>query len=333
MDIRQLRYFIAVVEAGSFSGAAARLRISQPSVGQQVKNLEEELGSALLQRHSRGVSVTPIGTEFAELARDIVARAEAAVRSVQDQAAQPFGQVRIGMTVSAAAPLAAAMVRATAERFPKIEFLITESLSHYLLDMLMSDDLDLSLAYIGDFPEGLRGETLAQEDFHLCVPAGHALADRETIAMREVLAHPLLLPPESHMLHAQVHAVALELGQTVRILHIVHSVGVITNFIELGIGISILPLAAVTGHVAAGTIRPIPIVAPALTRTMTLVYSGRRPMTRAEIAVSGIVKALVGEEIASGRLRWRRPARADGAREPAAAAGDAPFRGRDSRRA
>ena len=312
MDIRQLRYFIAVVEAGSFSAAAQRLRISQPSVGQQVKNLEEELGAALLQRHSRGISTTPIGLEFAERARDIIARSEDAVQSVRDQAADPFGQVRIGMTVSAAAPLAAEIVCETAERYPRIEFLITEALSHDLIRLMADDHLDMALAYIGDFPEGMRGETVAQEDFHLCVPAGHPLGRRDRVTMSEVLRHPLLMPPDAHMLSTQVHGVADDLEMTVKVLHLVQSVGVITDFIARGIGISILPLAAIEAHVTNGVIRAVPIEKPRLTRTMTLIYSGRRPMNKAERAVADIVRARVLRAITEGRLGWARPTRQAG---------------------
>lgn len=309
MDIRQLRYFVAVAESGSFSAASTKLRISQPSIGQQVRNLEDELGTVLLQRHSRGIALTPMGETFIGLARDIIGRVDEALRIMHDQSAEPFGEVRIGMTVSAAAPLAAPLVRAVTAQYPRIKLSITEALSHYLIELLDDDHIDLALAFIGDFPDGIRGERLSQEDFHLCVPIGHPLAARRSVPLAEVLRHPLLMPPESHMLHTQVAETARGMGLELNLQLVVQSIGLMVDFVEHGIGLTVLPYAAAGRPVAEGRVAAIPIVDPTLTRTMTLLHTARRPMTNAELAIRNILRTLVRERIEAGTIKWRAPER------------------------
>lgn len=309
MDIRQLRYFIAVAESGSFSAASAKLRISQPSIGQQVRNLEEELGANLLQRHSRGIVLTEIGETFFGMARDIVQQVDAAVRTIKDQSSEPFGEVRIGMTISASQPLASGLIRTTQEKYPRIKLSISEALSHYLLELLEQEHIDMALAFIGEFPPGLRGEHLAEEDFHLCMARDHPLAGQETVRMRDVLAGPLLLPPESHMLRTQLDEAAAGLGMEVQVQAVVQSIGLMMDFVEHEIGMTILPYSAVARQVLEGRLAALPIVEPSLTRTMTLLHSARRPMTNAEVALRDIIRQLVKTKLESGTTKWRPPHR------------------------
>lgn len=311
MDIRQLRYFIAVAESGSFSAASAKLRISQPSIGQQVRNLEEELGTTLLQRHSRGIVLTGIGENFFGLAQDIVKQVDTAVRTIKDQSAEPFGEVRIGMTVSASAPLASPLIRTAMAKHPRISLSISEALSHYLVELLEQDHIDLALAFIGEFPPGLRGEHLVQEDFHFCVTRNHPLAGQSEVRMADVLKHPLLLPPQSHMLRTQIDEAAEHLGMAVNVQIVVQSIGLLVDFVEHEIGVTVLPYAAAARQVHEGRLLAIPIVEPTMTRTMTLLHSARRPMTNAELSIRDIIRHLVRIKLEEGKMKWRLPTRND----------------------
>ena len=97
MDFRQLRYFLAVMDAGSFTAAARRLHVSQPALGYQVKQLETRYGAPLLERHSRGVAVTPAGAVLAAHGRKILAEVEAAEAALGDLKAAPAGSVSLGV--------------------------------------------------------------------------------------------------------------------------------------------------------------------------------------------------------------------------------------------
>lgn len=307
MDVRQLRYFVAVADTGSFSAASAKLRISQPSIGQQVRNLEEELGAPLLFRHSRGIEVTSTGLILIDLARDILDRVDNATRTIRNQSSEPQGELRLGMTVSAAAPLAAGLVRETLAAYPRIALSITEALSPYLVELLDQDHVDLALTYLDQYPDGVRGEDLIDEDFHFCAPMGHPLAGQSEVKLRDLLTEDLLLPPNSHLLTAQIDEAATKLGLKMRVQLVVQSIGILIDLVEQNIGVTVLPFSAVVRHVKEGRIIAIPVVEPSLTRTMTLIYSARRPMTNTERAVRDVIRKLIREHLKTGDLKWRPP--------------------------
>jgi LysR family transcriptional regulator, nitrogen assimilation regulatory protein len=310
MDIRQLRYFVTVVDSGSFSAASAKLRISQPSIGQQVRNLEEKLGAPLLYRHSRGIAVTDAGQTLIALAREILQRVDDATRAIRDQSAEPRGELRLGLTVSAAAPLAADLVRHVTAFYPGIELSITEALSPHLVELLDQEHIDLALTYLNQYPDGIRGERLADEDFHFCVASDHQLAARPMVTLLEVLRHGLFLPPQSHLLTTQMEEAAARLGEHLRVRLVVQSIGILVDLVEQGLGVTVLPFSAVARRLGEGRMAAIPIVDPPLSRTMTLIYSARRPMRHAERALRDVIHRRVADKLQSGMLKWRVPSKA-----------------------
>lgn len=309
MDIQQLRYFIAVVDHGSFSAASSVLNISQPSIGQQIRNLEEELETTLFNRHSRGTRVTGTGAKLEEYARDIIDRVDRAARAIRNEASDPSGEVRIGLTVSASTPLAVPMVLGSGKQYPHISLSITEALSHHLVEQILHGDLDLALAYVGEFPDGLRGEALVQEDFQFCVGANHPMAGETEVRMIDVLKHSLMLPPETHMLRRQVSEVAQNLGVDLKVGAVVQSVGTIADLVENDISAAILPYSAIAAKVALGKISAATIIEPTLTRTMSLIFSSRRAMNNAELAMSDLIKQQVKLRIREETFKWRVPKR------------------------
>lgn len=305
LDIKQLRYFITVAEAGGFSAAASRAQVSQPSLGAQVRQLEKTLGLRLLERHARGVKLTQSGADFLPQAQKIVADLDALTHRMRAQSGEVFGTVRLGMTVSAALPLAARLLKVTAAQFPRINFRIIEALSSTLSDMTLRDELDLAVVTMGDFTGGLRGVVLASESFYLCANPGHALMREGALWMTEILDHPLMLPPGNHVLTARITEVAARYGKPVICQHVVESVSLIASFVEEGIGLSILPYSAIAQSCAEEKIAAKLIADPEITRMMSVIHSARRAQTPAEREVLTLLKALVHEDVAKGRQGWQ----------------------------
>src|SRR5690606_26750823 len=135
------------------------------------------------------------GASFLQRARALIAEAEDIARSTSSMAGEVFGTVRLGLTVSAAYPLAAPILRDATKAYPRIRFVIVEALSSKLMDLVRDEGLDLALSFSPDFTEGVRGETLATEHFYLCTAPGHPLAGDESIEAESFLHLPLLLPP------------------------------------------------------------------------------------------------------------------------------------------
>ncbi|MWD30192.1 LysR family transcriptional regulator [Aquicoccus sp. SCR17] len=308
MQVRQLRYFVAVAEHGSFSAASAALGIAQPSIGQQIRNLEDDLGTPLFHRHSRGIALTQAGVTLLDEAQDILRHLDDARRLIRDQAEAPSGLVRIGLTLSASYPLAVPLVERLGRDFPRIRLSLVEALSDDLVRDVARDRVNLALTHCGAYPDGVRGEALAEEDYHLCVAADHPLAGRGSIALAEVLEQRMCLPPETHIMRRQIGAAVLARGQVLEVAAVVESIATSIMLAESGQLATILPYSAIARRAAEGRIAAIRITDPAVSCRLSLSFTTRRHPTRAESAVRGVLRDLTAELIAQGDLRWRRPA-------------------------
>jgi LysR family transcriptional regulator, nitrogen assimilation regulatory protein len=140
MENRQLLYFTRIVELGSFTKAAAALRIAQPSLGQQIRNLEEELGTALLVRHSRGVRPTEAGALLYQHASRILEDVRQAKEAVLALSSRPIGNVTIGMTPGISDLFAAKLVESCNRDYPAIRLNIEQDLSVRLVRRILSDN-------------------------------------------------------------------------------------------------------------------------------------------------------------------------------------------------
>jgi len=307
MELRQLRYFIAIADTGSFSAASQRLMIAQPSVSAQIKSLEDELGVKLLERTSRGARTTSVGTQFLHRARTLVAEADDLARITRSMSEEVFGTVRLGLTVSAANPLAAPILGEAAKTYPRIRFVIVEALSSRLMDRIRREELDLALSFSPTFAEGVRGDILALERFYFCTAPNHPLAGADEIDAKSFFHLPLLLPPVNHELSERLSSCGVRIGMKPVWHHVVESVSVISGLVQAGLGVSILPYSAVSDAVKAGRIAARPISDPELARQMCLIYSSRRNLTKAELGIVRIIKRVMAAQIQSGETSWTLP--------------------------
>lgn len=145
MELRQLRYFVRVVELGSISGAAQDLELVQSALSQQISRLESELSTRLLQRSPKGVTPTEAGLAFFHEAQLVLRHVEQAVRAAQQ--ARLTGSVSVGMAPTTAAVLGLPLLRAMRERYPDVRLHVVESLSGHLTAMLNARQLDLAMLF------------------------------------------------------------------------------------------------------------------------------------------------------------------------------------------
>lgn len=196
MDLRQLEYLVAVVDAGGFTRAARRVGISQSGVSAQIRRLEQELGVELVDRSTRTVRPTPAGEDVLKHARAALAAA-AAVREAADQAAGLLrGRLTVGMVTGCTiAPFFDGLARFHAAH-PGIELAVTEGASADLMASVRAGDLDLALVGVaGAPPEGLSSFTVARESLAAMVSPTHPLADGDRVPLAELSAHPVVCMP------------------------------------------------------------------------------------------------------------------------------------------
>ena len=167
MELRQLRYFLGVCEAGSLLKASTRLHIAQPALGQQIAALEDELGVKLFARSTRGMALTPEGRTFAEHAKVVLTDADRAKASVRSAATDPQGQVVLGLPTTVALAATVPIVQACRERYPRIQLQVIEAYSGFLREWLQMGRLDLALLFGDESDPDLLKRVLLEEPLAL----------------------------------------------------------------------------------------------------------------------------------------------------------------------
>lgn len=307
MTIRQLRYFLRIIELKSFSKAAAYLHVAQPALGLQIRKLEEELGVKLLNRHSRGITPTEAGLLLREHANIILRQIERAKLSLTDLSDPPRGKIAVGVTPTLNLILAAQLVERCIRDYPSVSLSIVGGMSEDLMKWIESDRLDLAFSYNPSAVQGLVCESLLIEDLCLISPGSFAgtLSNDQTASLEEAAKLPLILPSMSSGLRSLVEEAANEHGIKINTLLEIDSVTATKELVTKGVGHGILPLGAVKREVDDKRIIARRFTNPALSREMYLVYSAKRPSSNATTAIREIMHAVVDENIKSGAWAWR----------------------------
>jgi DNA-binding transcriptional LysR family regulator len=176
MELRHLRYFIAVAEERSLTAAADRLWVAQPGLSTQVRRLEAELGVQLLQRHPRGVDLTPAGTLFLARARTAVSAADVALATGRDLESGAIQSLRLGLAAGAQWSFASDLLLRFGQRRPGVELTVVQSYGATLWRDLRAGRLDALVAPAGHGSPDLRTLELGDEDWVMLVGRGHPLA-------------------------------------------------------------------------------------------------------------------------------------------------------------
>jgi DNA-binding transcriptional LysR family regulator len=178
MELRHIRYFIAVAEELNFTRAAARIGIGQPPLSQQIRTLEEELGESLFRRLSHGAELTAAGRAFLPEARKMIALSQRAKRTAQRGALGEIGQLRLGFTSSASyCRIVPESLRAFRSKYPEVEFSLMEADTTRLLEHLTRENIDAGFIRPGlNDPTGVLLHRLEEEAMVIVLPSRHPLA-------------------------------------------------------------------------------------------------------------------------------------------------------------
>lgn len=302
MDLRQLRYFTAIVEQGSFSKAATKLRVAQPALSQHLRHMEDELGIALLHRGTRGVQPTEAGERLLERARDILAEFAELRDRVRGEAAAPGGEVRIGLPGTVSEQFSVPLIEAARERYPAVRLRIAEAMSGFVLDWLRRGEVDLAVIYSTSDPKGLGIHHVLTEELCLFgVPAlnGISTAPGSAVSLAAAAALDLILPGIGHGLRDQIDEAAASVGSTVQPAIEIESYGQIKKLAERGLGYGILPRMAVSEQERAGTFKTWPLAQPTMHRKVYLAYSTERPMPAAARAIGQLAWEILRDLVTS----------------------------------
>ena len=304
MDLRQLRYFAQVAESGNVSRAAEVLRIAQPSLSQQMRNLEDELGVELLFRHARGVTPTELGLRFYEHARRILQEVERAKEVMRSQATSPSGRISVGLPTSACRGLSLPLHRMMSEALPNITLHIVEAMTGTLDEWIQSGRLDVALLYDHKAFEHVAWTEMMIEDLMFIVPAGHSLASRHEISFRQVFqqALPVVLPGRPNVLRAVIEQIAARNDVTPTATDC-ESLPAIAELVRARAFAAIMPHFAFAAEIERGEMVAIPIVDPTPSWRLSVVVSQRTLNARGSEAVAEILASVIAGLVE--RSVWR----------------------------
>jgi DNA-binding transcriptional LysR family regulator len=249
MELRHLRYFIAVAEEGHITRAAERLGMQQPPLSQQIKAIEQELDVQLFLRKPRGVELTEAGRALLEDARVMLAHLDRALETARRTARGEQGRISVGMTPTAPFhPLVPRAVRGFREAFPLVSLTLEEALSHGLLDRLRNEQMDV--AFIRNAvpdPAGLMITPLLDEIMVVALPSGHALAQGEgdeALELASLASETFILygPPGSGIYDRTI-AACQAVGFSPRVGQLAPRITSTLGLIAAGLGISFVPMS------------------------------------------------------------------------------------------
>ncbi|MCQ0024102.1 LysR family transcriptional regulator [Streptomyces somaliensis DSM 40738] len=249
MDLRQLEYFVAVAEERNFTRAAERVHISQSGISARIRGLEQELGAELFDRSARTVALTAAGEAALEHARAALAAADALGRAVGEVTGLVRGRLSLGMVVGCTlTPLFDALA-AFHGAHPGVEVLLREDDSDRLVDAVRTGALDLALVGTpAPPPEDLGSLVLVSERLVAAVPAGHPLAGRRRVALRDVAAHPVVCMPPGTGLRAVFDRACAEAGVRPAVALQAGAADAVADLAARGLGVAVLSESMAAHH-------------------------------------------------------------------------------------
>jgi LysR family nitrogen assimilation transcriptional regulator len=300
MKLRQLRYFVTIVDAGSFTRAAQVAHVAQPALSQQIADLEDQLGVTLLQRSARGVAATAARERLYVEASAILRRMGRLSEVVRGQGEEVEGNVSIGMAFPLASQLAGPIMAACRTAVPKVRLKFSSGGSIQLAARIREHALDLAVIFEDEPHAGCVGVPLFERRLFLLRRANGSVASG-SIKFHELAGLPLVLPHQPNIVRLVLDKLFAEAGIEP---HVAAEADVSTDMlaaVQAGVGDTILPLGdtdELPGNISAQAIEP------AVLLTASVVSSSETPLAAAGEAVldfiAGFVKQHLSEHPASG---------------------------------
>ncbi len=246
MDLRQLKYFVQIVDSGSLAKASRQLYIAQPALSQQLSKLEAEIGKPLLIRSSKGVTPTENGAALLHHARFMLRQLEQALSVARQEPGTVHGMVSVGLAATTICALGVPFVRRIRERYPGIVLNVVEGMSGHLRQMMQTGQLDLVILFARDAIPELVADPLVDEELFVLLPTHSKLIAqrRVKVSIAEAAQLPLILPTSMHGLRRRIVAEFEQRNLSATVVAEIDSLSLLLACVDEGIGVTIKPMAA-----------------------------------------------------------------------------------------
>jgi LysR family hydrogen peroxide-inducible transcriptional activator len=265
MNLRDLRYFVALAETRHFGKAAERSFVSQPTLSAQIKKLETYLGVQLLERQPRKVTLTETGAKILPLARRIVQESDEIVSLARNEHDPLSGKLKVGLIPTIGPYLLPLVTRKLRKQLPRLKLMLYEHQTQPLLEKLRAGDIDLGILALPVPLDGLEARPLYEENFTLAVPTNNPLAKRANVRLDDLTGETLLLLEDGHCLRDQALDVCSRIDVKESEDYRATSLETLRQMVAAGLGITLLPELATRGPFGSGQgltvksfARPIP---------------------------------------------------------------------------
>jgi DNA-binding transcriptional LysR family regulator len=250
MELRHFQYFVAVAEELHFGRAAARLKMTQPPLSQQIKHLEAEVGVPLLMRTQRRVRLTPAGEAFLEEARRVLKAADHAVAAARRAAKGEVGRLTVGFVGSATYDVLPVILREYRRRCPDVQVSLQEMPTPAQVEALRAGEIDIGMVRPPLSEPWLLVEVLQESECVLAIPRTHPLAEQESISLDDVREVPFVLLSRSTWanLYDEILGLCWENGFSPRISQEAKEFQTVIGLVAGGMGIAVVPKSARNLH-------------------------------------------------------------------------------------
>ncbi len=298
MELRQLRYFVRIIETGSMGSAAQDLDIGVSALSQQMSRLENELAIRLLQRTSRGVTPTNAGLAFYSQAQLALRHADDAILAARE--ARLSGHVSVGMAPSTASILGIPFIHAMQENYADVRLHVVESLSSNLERMINTRQIDLAVVFQKDKILRWSARPILEEQLFLI--GSHALLAAlpdNPITPEQLAGIPLIMPSQGHGLRGRLDAVCQEHALNVEIVAEIDGLALLMRAVRDGLGATLQPGAAIS-HLDNDALRVIGVHNPVLSRPNFLVSLSDDELTPAGLAARVVLTKVMRQLVDAG---------------------------------
>lgn len=289
MKLTSLRYLVAFADEGSFSRAAEKCHVSQPTLSVALQNLESELGIALIERNKGHVALTDIGWQVVAQARKALDETRR-IEQVAQLGKDPLhGNFRLGVIHTIGPYLLPELIAAMRKVAPDTHLFIEESMTALLADYLKYGTVDAAIIALPFDIPGIKTHALYDEPFEVVVPKGHAWTKRKKIPAGEVRGDDILVLKAGNCFREQVLDACPEISHAEGSTHEGHSIETVRCMVASGYGISVLPAGSLSGIYRNDLVVPIPFETPAPSRRIALAWRQGFPRPQ---AIEAIIKAV-----------------------------------------
>jgi LysR family transcriptional regulator, nitrogen assimilation regulatory protein len=290
MELKQLEYYLAIVDTGSFSRAAEQIDIAQPALSRCVGQLEKEFGARLLHRHGRGVRTTEAGLLLYEQASALLHQANRTAGLMRDHGRVIQGHITIGMPTSVAQNFAAPLVKAALIQLPNVRLTVREALSWHLEEQVLSGALDMAAIYDNDSTSPLESFPLSKQALYLVGLADHLKTD--TVKLAALAQLPIVIPSRPHAIRRAVDKALATIGFEPKVVAEIDGTSTILELVAEGVGYAVLTEPTVRLAPRPQRFFLQEIVKPNVNTQLVLAYAKVRPVSRAQQAVHEIFRSV-----------------------------------------